>query len=242
MNMTLRFRKFALTAHVTMSVGWLGAVVLFVGLAIIGLTSPDVGTVRGVYLVMEPTGRYVLVPFAFAALLTGLVMSLVTTWGLFRHYWVVFKLMITVFAILVLLMYLETFGVLASIAADPGSDLAMMRSASPLLHAVLALLVLLVATVLAIYKPRGMTRYGWRKLYERRKTAKASPTQDAAGRGDAPAGAERHADAHSIDDGSAPSRRTSPMGTRRPLYWVVGLVAIVLLFILLHLINGIPAH
>jgi membrane protein implicated in regulation of membrane protease activity len=32
-----------------------------------------------------------------------------------------------------------------------------------------ALLVLLVATVLAVYKPRGMTRYGRRKQQEERR-------------------------------------------------------------------------
>ena len=58
-------RKFALSAHVTASVGWLGAVVVFLALAIIGLTSQDAQTVRGAYLVMEPAARLVLVPLAF---------------------------------------------------------------------------------------------------------------------------------------------------------------------------------
>jgi hypothetical protein len=44
----------------------------------------------------------------------------------------------------------------------------MVRNASPALHGALALLVLLLATVLAVYKPRGMTRYGWRKQHEQR--------------------------------------------------------------------------
>jgi hypothetical protein len=37
------------------------------------------------------------------------------------------------------------------------------------LHAGGALLLLLVATTLAVYKPRGMTRYGQRKQHERRR-------------------------------------------------------------------------
>lgn len=167
MIMPPRLRKFALTAHVTCSVGWLGAVVAFLALAVIGLTSPDAQTVRGVYLVMEPAAWFVLVPLAFASLLTGLVQALGTTWGLFRHYWVVFKLLLTVFATIVLLTYMKTFRLMAGMAADPSADVGVVRSASPALHAALALLVLLVATVLAVYKPRGMTRYGWRKQHER---------------------------------------------------------------------------
>jgi hypothetical protein len=166
MIMPPRLRKFALTAHVTSSVGWLGAVAAFLALAIVGLTSQDGQTVRGAYLVMEPAARLVLVPLAFASVITGLVTSLGTTWGLFRHYWVLFKLLINVFATVVLLIYMQTFSVMADVAADPSADLALVRNASPMIHSLLALLVLLVATVLAVYKPRGMTRYGRRTQRE----------------------------------------------------------------------------
>lgn len=168
MIMTPRLRKFVLTAHVTTTVGWLGAVVVFLALAVIGLTSRDAQTVRGAYLVMEPAAWFVLVPLALASLLTGIVQALGTTWGLFRHYWVLFKLLIAVFVTIVLLIYMETFSVMAGVAAYPGASLALVRNVSPALHASLALFVLLVATVLAMYKPRGMTRYGWRKQHEQR--------------------------------------------------------------------------
>ena len=169
MTMPPPLRKFALTAHVTSSVGWLGAVVVFLALAVVGLTSQDAQTVRGAYLVMEPAAWFVLVPLAFASLLTGIVQSLGTMWGLFRHYWVLFKLLITVFATIVLLIYMQTFSFMAGVAADSSADLGAVRNASPTLHAALALLVLLVATVLAVYKPRGMTRYGWRKQQKERR-------------------------------------------------------------------------
>ncbi len=169
MTMTPRLRKLALTAHITATVGWLGAVVAFLALAVIGLTSQDAQTVRGAYLVMEPAAWSVLVPLAFASLLTGIVQSLGTTWGLLRHYWVLFKFLITVFTTIVLLVYMETFSFMAGVAADPSADLGVVRNASPGLHAALGLLVLLVATVLAVYKPRGMTRYGRRKQQEERR-------------------------------------------------------------------------
>jgi hypothetical protein len=161
-------RRLALTAHVTASVGWLGAVACFLALGVVALTSQDPRAVRGVYLVMEPAGKLVLVPLAFASLLTGLIQSLGTVWGLFQHYWVVFKLLINVVANVVLLLYLETFRAMAGVAADPSADLGMVRNPSPVLHAALALVLLLVATVLAVYKPRGITRYGQRKQHRRR--------------------------------------------------------------------------
>jgi hypothetical protein len=165
MRMAPRVRKLALTAHVVSSVGWLGSIVAFLTLAIAGVTSDDAQMVRGVYLVAEPLTWFVIVPLAFASLLTGLVQSLGTTWGLFRHYWVLFKLGINVFATVILLLYTETVGVLADVAADPGSDLSELRGPTLVLHSGAALLLLLTATVLAVYKPRGMTRYGRRKQH-----------------------------------------------------------------------------
>lgn len=157
-----RLRKLALTVHIAASVGWLGAVACFLALTVVALASDDPRTVRGAYLVMEPIGWFALVPLAVASLLTGLVQSLGTTWGLFRHYWVVFKLAINVLATIVLLAYMQTLDYFAGVAAS--GDLALLRSPSPLLHSVLALVLLLVATVLAVYKPRGLTPYGQRKL------------------------------------------------------------------------------
>jgi hypothetical protein len=171
MTMSPRVRKVALTAHVASSVGWLGAVAAFLTLGIVGLTSEDAQTTRGAYLVMEAAAWFVLVPLAFASLLTGLVQALGTTWGLFRHYWVAFKLLINLIATIVLLVYMETFRVMADVAADRSTDLDTVRNASPVLHAALALLLLLVATTLAIYKPRGLTPYGRRKQPEQRGSA-----------------------------------------------------------------------
>ena len=169
MIMPRRLRSFVLTAHLTASVGWLGAVIVFLSLAIVGLTSRDAQTARAAYLVMEPAAWFVLVPLAFASLFSGVIQSLGTNWGLFRHYWVIFKLLLTVFATIILLTYMETFRSMAAVASDPSSSPGLVRNASPVLHAALALLALLIATVLAVYKPRGVTRYGWRKERESRR-------------------------------------------------------------------------
>ncbi len=165
-----RGRKLSLTAHVSASVGWLGAVASSLALALAGVMGQDAATVRSAYLDLELLGRYVLVPMSVASLLTGLLSSLGTPWGLFRHHWVMAKLAINVFASLVLLMYMQSLGYLARLARDtsPGDDVGLLRSSSPVLHTVGALLLLVGATVLGLYKPRGVTRYGWRRQQERR--------------------------------------------------------------------------
>jgi hypothetical protein len=171
---TPRLRNAALTAHITCSVGWLGAVVAFLAIAVVALTSDDAATVRGAYLVMEPAAWFALVPLAFASLLTGLIQSLSTVWGLFRHYWIVFKLAINVVANAILLLYTQTLADLAGTARGRNGDLDLLRTPSVLLHAIAALLLLLVATVLAVYKPRGLTPYGRRKQRERQRAGRVS--------------------------------------------------------------------
>jgi MFS family permease len=162
-------RKLVLTAHVVVSVGWLGAVAGFLVLAVAVLTSEETETVRGAYLAMDLMGWLVLVPLAFASLLTGLVQSLGTHWGLFRHYWILFKLLINVVATVVLLMYTRTLDSFAETARESDH---LLRSASPVLHASAALVLLLVATTLAVYKPRGLTPYGQRKQRESVQTSR----------------------------------------------------------------------
>ena len=162
-----RTRKAALTVHVTTSVGWLGSVAAFLSLAIAGVSSDAPQTVRAVYVAMEVMGWYVLVPLSLASFASGLVQSLGSKWGLFRHYWVVIKLSITVLATGVLLLYTQTLETLgdAALVAEPVSGVpAGLPSGSPVLHAGVALVLLLLATVLAVFKPRGITRYGARKL------------------------------------------------------------------------------
>lgn len=163
MTLSPRARKTVLTLHVSVSVGWFGVVLAFVVLSTVGMRSDDERTVRAVYIAMDALGWAALVPLAIASLATGVVQSLGTPWGLIRHYWVVFKLGITIVATVVLLLYMRTLEALAETAGDVvATGLQGLRSPSPLLHATAAALLLLVATVLSVFKPRGLTPWGWR--------------------------------------------------------------------------------
>jgi hypothetical protein len=217
--MTPALRRFTFTTHITSSIGWVGAVLAFLALAIIGFTSDDPLKVRGAYLLMAPAAWFVLVPLAHASLLSGIVLSLGTSWGLFRYYWVVLKLGITAFATVILLIYMGTFRQMAGVAADPVVQLEVVRNASPIVHAILALVLLVTATVLGVYKPFGTTAYGARKLQEQRPVSALIP----AGAGTARA----------LDADSTP-----------PWIYVVGAVAVALalLVVILHLTDASPTH
>lgn len=96
--------RLVLTAHITTSVGWLGAVAAYLALDIIATAGQDVVSVRAAYFGMEALILYVIVPFALISVLVGIVNALSAPWGLFQHYWVVVKLLLTLFAITILLL------------------------------------------------------------------------------------------------------------------------------------------
>jgi hypothetical protein len=177
-------RKFALAAHLAFSVGWIGAVVAYLALSVGAVTSQDAQTVRAAWIAMELTGWYAIVPLALASLLTGLVMALGTKWGLFRHYWVLFSLVLTILATVVLLLHMPDVSFLADLARKAeGASLDGLDKHvytrlgdGDLLHPALGLVVLLVIQVLNVYKPPGMTRHGRRKLDEQLASA-SSPEQ-----------------------------------------------------------------
>jgi hypothetical protein len=160
-------RKLALTVHLSTSIGWIGAVIAYLALGVAAVTSSDTQTVRAVWTAMELTGWWVIVPLAVAALLTGLVMSLGTRWGLFRHYWVLISLVLTLLCTVVLVLHMPTVSEMARIAQTvDGADLRALGG--DLFHPGIGLLLLLTVTTLNVYKPAGLTPYGWRKQRDER--------------------------------------------------------------------------
>ncbi len=170
MTVTPGLRKLALAAHLTCSIGWLGAVAAYLVLDVTVAVSADPQLVRAAWVSMGLVTSWAIVPLAVGSLLTGLVMSLGTKWGLFRHWWVLISLLLTVFATLVLLAETGVIQGVAALAADPTtSDERLLAFPPTLLHSVSGVMVLLVIQVLNVYKPQGLTPYGWRKQQEERK-------------------------------------------------------------------------
>ncbi|RZU53200.1 hypothetical protein EV385_5094 [Krasilnikovia cinnamomea] len=169
--MTMRpgLRKAALLAHVTSSVGWAGAVTCFLVLTLVTLNSPNADLVRAGLSACGLLTQFVIVPFALASVFTGLVQSLGTSWGLFRHYWVIAKLLLTLAATAALLLHTEPISYLARISATnaPHTSHVDRVHLQMVIDSGAGLAVLLLIAGLAIYKPRGLTRYGWRKQQQR---------------------------------------------------------------------------
>ena len=153
-------RKIVLTVHVATAVGWLGAVAAYLALDVAATVSTDVDLVRAAYAAMEIVTSAAIIPLAIASLVVGTVNALGTPWGLLRHYWVVTKLLLTAIATVVLLVESRTISELAD-AASEAADPRHLPGTLP--HSVGGLVILLAITILSTVKPRGLTRYGWRR-------------------------------------------------------------------------------
>ena len=174
--MTPRNRKIVLTAHLVVALGWYGAVAGFLVLGIVGLTSHDPEVIRGNYVAMDEISRFIIIPLSFATLATGLIQALGSQWGLFKHYWVLIKFSLVVFAVFALLMH--QFGPITEAArsvkgatADALLAPALQSLKIELVRApALAMALLLTAATLGVFKPWGLTPYGKRLQQEKLKT------------------------------------------------------------------------
>jgi hypothetical protein len=181
MQMPQSLRKFSLSSHITVSVGWLGAVAVFLVLAITGLTTKDTMLARSMYMALEICTAYVIVPFCLASLVTGLIQAMGTKWGLFKHYWIIVKLFLTCFMTLLLFLHLKPINQLSLSAA--GTDFSNTGEAATVIElikkAAFAVFGLIAVTAISVYKPWGKTKLGlkdqgasetrtpfaWRKLF-----------------------------------------------------------------------------
>lgn len=166
-------RKLALTLHITSSVGWIGIVIAYLVIASAMRFSDDINMIQTGWTMLELIGWYVLVPIALMTLITGLLMSLGTRWGLVQHYWVLISLVLTCIATIILTQHMATVSFYADYVAQM-VNIMWDGLGGEFLHAGIGLLVLMVIQILNIYKPQGMTPYGWRMKQKKLASRSAS--------------------------------------------------------------------
>ena len=148
-------RKALFAVHVASSLGWLGALLVFAAHAAVSVAGTRGEVVRAACLAMDVAAWYVILPLALLALVSGVAQALSGPWGLVRHYWTAFKLLFTAVATAVLLLKLGPIGDLAVDAARVTGQVPLQARVSLLVHAVAGAILLVLVTVLAVYKPAG---------------------------------------------------------------------------------------
>ncbi|SNS41695.1 hypothetical protein SAMN04488107_2465 [Geodermatophilus saharensis] len=149
------WRRALVVVHVGSSVGLLGADAAVLTLDLAGATGADPPTV---YPAAALLGSVLLVPLALVSLTSGVLLGLLTPWGLLRHWWVALKLVLTtagtVLALVVLTPSLDAAAG-AALAPGPlgsGERWALVRDSAA------ASGVLVTTLVLSVVKPFGRVR------------------------------------------------------------------------------------
>lgn len=167
-RLTRRQYKLLLSAHILASVGWLGVVAAKAALLLAAGSAADA---TGLYAAVAVVDR-VFPPAAILTLISGVLLGLGTTWGVFDYTWVVTKLALTVAVPMTAVRFGERL--LQQAAADAAAQLLAAGGIGPaagpasagsmlLLVGFLHLLALAVATILSVYMPWGRTWIGRRK-------------------------------------------------------------------------------
>jgi hypothetical protein len=158
-----RGRKALLATHVLASASWVGIAVMVVALSGIAMTSSDSAVTRVSYGLLVDLDL-TLLPWAnFAATLSGVALGIGTPWGLVRHYWVAVKLALSLLVLAIAFGFQHRALLAAAEAAEDGSDLGALPGVV-LCGFVVALLNLVAAMLLSLYKPWGRTPRGRRAM------------------------------------------------------------------------------
>ncbi len=158
MRLPLTARRPLMLIHLLGGVGWFGAVLAYLVLAVVGLMDADPGLARASYRAMALIAWYVVTPLSLVGLASGIVQALGTPWGLARHWWVLLKLGMTALSIAILLLHLVPTDILARAASVGDLTPALGRLRVQLVVAPSAALLVLAATAaLGVIKPKGLT-------------------------------------------------------------------------------------
>ncbi|MEV6419786.1 DUF2269 domain-containing protein [Streptomyces sp. NPDC051662] len=147
-------RRTLLVAHVATSVSWLG---LTLGLLTLGVTAyltNDATTTEAAYRAMKIFADWLIIPIALLALISGVLLSLGTPWGLARHRWVWTKFWLTLITLGATVFALRPTISDAAATGLPNSSLVAAPTVASCAY--------LFMTAISVLKPWGLTRRGRR--------------------------------------------------------------------------------
>jgi hypothetical protein len=166
-KLSQRLRKVFLTLHVGFAVSWLGVSIAMLVLSVTGLVAEDLDLRHHAYNFMHIFDPAIVIPLVLLSIITGLVVSMGTHWGLVKTWWVLAKF-VGALGILGFASLKENFWVrelAEKTAANRGADLGGVDLKLAVCIGVFCA-ALWTATILSIYKPWDRTPWGersWRK-------------------------------------------------------------------------------
>ncbi|MFE5025439.1 DUF2269 domain-containing protein [Streptomyces sp. NPDC056656] len=170
-------RRATLVAHVTSSACWLGLTLGLLALAVTAITTGSDPMVEAACRAMKVFTDWLVIPLALFTLLSGLLLSLGTPWGLARHRWVYVKFWLTLATTAASIFALRP-GVNAAVATVMAGT-PLPQPSDLVAGPIVSLAAHLFMTVISVLKPWGLTRRG-RKRHAARKAVDADRLRQSA--------------------------------------------------------------
>lgn len=158
MKLSRPARRASLVVHVAVSASWLGLTLGLLALAVTATTTRSAVTAEASVRAMRLFADRLLLPLAFLTLLSGVLLSVGTSWGLARHRWVLTKFWLTL---------VTTAATAFALSPGVNSSLAGLTAGGPppgpgdlLPGPVVSLGAYVFMTAISVLKPWGLTRRG----------------------------------------------------------------------------------
>lgn len=154
-------RRATLVVHVAAAAGWLGLTLGLLALATAAITTDSAATTEAAVRSMKIFADWLVLPLALLTLLSGVLLSLGTPWGLARHRWVYTKFWLTLATTAASTFALRP-GVThnAQVVAAGG---ALPDPTDLIMGPIVSLSAYLFMTVISVLKPWGLTKRGRRQ-------------------------------------------------------------------------------
>ncbi|MET9493957.1 DUF2269 domain-containing protein [Streptomyces sp. NPDC006552] len=172
MKLRRRPRRALLVVHVTASASWLGVTLGLLTLAVTATATGAGPAVEASARAMKLFADWLVIPVALLTLVSGLLLSLGTPWGLARHRWVYIKFWLTLVTTAASVFALRPGVDDAVVTLSAGE--ALTRPTDLLAGPIVSLTSYVFMTAISVLKPWGLTRRGRKHRASARKAVDAT--------------------------------------------------------------------
>ena len=149
MKLSMTSRKVLLIIHVLFSAIMFGNMVTFFILSITAATTENVVLIESCYQIMHVLSQTSVKASTIGATLTGVLLSVLTKWGLFTYYWIIVKQGITL-----LLIGLNLWGMYAW-TLKALNQFALMAQMDLWIGIIIQIISLVFLFAISVFKPWG---------------------------------------------------------------------------------------
>jgi hypothetical protein len=154
-------RRWLLTIHLLFSAIMFGVAVAFLILSIAAANTSDEGVLKACYTSMHVLAKTSVKVSTIGTLVTGILLSVLTQWGLFKYYWIIAKEVLTVLSIVLgpIGMYFWTLKAVTLTTAEGLNALHdqafIVNNVQLWIGIILQIISLIAMFIISVFKPWG---------------------------------------------------------------------------------------